>query len=177
MKTIKLICATCNNEFIKDLKEYKRQIKNNKTRFFCNLSCSCSKRNEEKPNSGNIKNLRKKYNDIYSPFRWFVLRSEFRNKKKNYGCNMTVEYLKTLWDTQNGICPFTGWNLILPKNTSKAWECKNPANASLDRIDNSKGYIEGNVRFIAFIANVGKAEFTDIQLIEFCKSVTNNKIL
>ncbi len=189
MKFIEIVCANCNKNFQKDFREYKRQIKNAKYRFFCNRSCLASKRNSEnKPDQNTIKGQEKikklidqfggkTRRDQYSPFRWFILRAEFRNKKKHYDCNITVEYLKNLWEDQKGICPLTGWNLLLPNSTRKAWKYKDPANASLDRIDNSKGYIEGNVRFVAVMANYARNNFSDDQLIEFCKSVTNNKTL
>jgi len=176
MKTIKLQCHYCKNYFDKDLREYNRQIKANKNRFYCNLSCVSSQRNIDFPSKGYpqflIPNNKR---DEYTPFRYYVLKGNYRNKTKNYGCNITVEYLKNLWDSQNGICPFTGWNLILPNNTKNMWDKPNPANASLDRIDNSKGYVEGNVRFIAVIANYARNNFTDDQLIDFCRSVIKNK--
>jgi hypothetical protein len=103
------------------------------------------------------------------------LRGEYRSKHKKYDCNLTVQYLKQLWEKQKGICPFTGQELILPKNTTKPWEQALPMNASLDRLDNSKGYVEGNVRFIAFMANIARQSFTDEQLIDFCKTVTENQ--
>lgn len=177
MKTIKLRCANCEKEFEKEIREYKRQIKNGKTRFFCGLSCVCIKRNEENPPQGNIDNfgdnIRILKKDEYTPFRWFVLRAEYRDRNKGYGCNLSVEFLKKLWEQQKGICPFTGWNLILPQGTDVAWLEHHPSNASLDRIDNSKGYIEGNVRFIAYMANLARQTFTDDQLIGFCKAVTD----
>lgn len=175
MKTIKLTCATCGDVFDKRLNEYNRQIKSGKIRFFCNLSCACSKRNLENPTAGKIENLRPSRKDEFTPFRWFILRAQYRDKQKKQTCNITVEYLKTLWESQKGICPLTGWNLMLPAGTLKAWDEKHPANASLDRIDNSKGYIEGNVRFISFMANIGRSTFSDEQLIEFCKAVVKNK--
>ncbi len=177
MKTIKLQCIYCSKFFEKELKEYRRQIKNNKDKFYCSLSCVSIQRNIDFPGKGNphllIPNNKR---DQYTPFRYYILKGNYRNKKKNYGCDITVEYLKDLWEIQKGICPFTGWNLILPNNTKNMWDKPNPANASLDRIDNSKGYIEGNVRFVAVMANYARNNFTDDQLIEFCKSVTNNKI-
>lgn len=169
---IKISCANCNKDFDKVAREYRRQIKNGNTRFFCSSSCAAIKNNSEIERKGNpqflIANNRK---DEYTPFRWFVLRAQYRDRKKKYGCDLTVEYLKQLWEEQNGICPLTGWHLVLPKNTSKAWEIHSPDNASVDRIDCSKGYMEGNVRFIAFMANIARATFSDEQLIDFCRSV------
>lgn len=173
MKMIKLQCAHCDNLFDKKLKEYKRQIKNGATRFFCNLSCNALTRNKEHPPPGNPQYLiADNRRDNYTQFRWFVRRGEYRNKKKGYGCDLTVEYLKDLWEKQKGICPFTGWNLILPKD-SESFESKNIANASVDRIDNSKGYMEGNVRFISVMANLARQAYTDEQLIKFCKDVAS----
>ena len=174
-KTIKLKCTFCKNDFDKSLKEYNRQIKKNPgVRFFCGVSCTRFQLNQENPPKGNVQNLKAdNKRDEYSPFRYFVLRAKQRNKKKQYGCNITVVYLKDLWDKQNGICPFTGLELILPLGTGKTFINSLPNNASLDRIDNSKGYIEGNVRFISYMANLGRQSFSDDQLINFCQAVSN----
>lgn len=142
--------------------------------FFCTGSCAAIKINSEITRTGNPQFLiADNHRDDYTPFRWFVLRGKDRDKRKNYGCNITVEYLKELWDKQKGICPLSGWNLKLPINASK-WLEKSPANASLDRIDNSIRYMKGNVRFVAVMANLARQDFTDDQVIEFCKAVANN---
>ena len=176
MKTIQLICATCNNEFTKIFREYKRRLKEGHTRFFCSRSCACLKNNEEHPRKGNyqllISNNRR---DQYTPFRWFILRAEYRDRNKGYGCDLSAEYLKQLWDEQDGICPLTGLNLILPVNTRMGFIESNPNNASIDRIDNSKGYLQGNVRFVSVMANLARQSFSDEQLIDFCKAVVKFK--
>jgi len=173
---VKLICAECNKEFLKEDREYKRRLKiNPNIRFFCSRSCSAKTGIRENPQKGNAKFLTgfaDNRRDEYTPFRWFILRAQYRNKKNNRGCNITVEYLKKLWQEQNGICSLSGKELILPID-SDGWLKTDPYNASLDRIDNSKGYIEGNVRFIAFMANVARLTFTDEQLKEFCKNVND----
>lgn len=176
-KTILIVCANCKKEYKKSLKEYKRQIKKGNNRFFCNSSCAAIKISTEIKRKGNPQYLvPDNRRDKFSSFRWFVNRAKYRSKSlQRYDSNISVEYLKDIWDLQNGICPFTGWELILPNNSSYPWKDKNPANASLDRIDNSKGYIEGNVRFIAFMANIARQSFTDEQLIAFCKAVANKK--
>jgi len=124
---------------------------------------------------GNKKGQRKK--DSLTPFRWFVLRAKFRSKQcKRKNCGVTPEFLKQLFDSQNGICPITGWNLVLPDSTSKGWSNgPSPQNASLDRIDPSMGYIETNVRFVSLMANHARNSFDDNTLIDFCESVVKNK--
>lgn len=176
MKSIELICFNCKKSFIKGLKEYNRIIKAGRIRFFCSKPCSTTTQNREKPPKGNPASLLP-YNkdDEYSKFRLYLLHGIYRSKSKNEMCDLDLQYLKELWDKQNGICPFTAWKLILPKNTSKTWENRNPANASLDRINNSKGYIKGNVRFISYMANIARNNFSDQQLIDFCKAVASNE--
>lgn len=175
-KSIDIVCATCGKTFVKSLREYKRRLKQGHTRFFCNLKCNAITRNKEHPPPGNAENLiSDNRRDSFTQFRWFVNRGNYRGKRgRQYGCNLTVEYLKKLWDEQNGKCPFTGWQLILPKDSSYAWSEKDPCNASLDRIDNSLGYVEGNVRFIAVMANLARQTFYDDQVIAFCKAVVSN---
>lgn len=172
MKTVEIFCSQCGQPCIKQLREYKRQIKKGQTRFFCNLSCARLKHNEENPPPGTIGNLQKRKLDHYSPFRWYMLRSQYRTKEDELDCcDLDLSYLKELFDNQQGKCPFTGWNLILPKSTYGFKE-KLPSNASLDRIDNSKGYIKGNVRFISLMANYARNRFSDYEVIEFCNSVS-----
>lgn len=163
----------CGKDFDKDAKEHKRRLKAGHTRFFCSQSCVCTKSNEEHPRKGDASRLiAGNRRDEHTPFRWFVARAIYRDRKKHYGCDITTEYLKSLWDLQEGKCPFTGWSLILPHDID-GWEEYHPANASVDRIDNSKGYMQGNVRFISVMANLARQSFSDIQLIDFCKAVAN----
>jgi hypothetical protein len=178
-KKIILNCAYCKKSFEREAREHRRQLKEGKDIFYCSLSCVCKERNKNNPPKGNIENFkdRVKRKDQYTPFRWFILRAEYRGKRKRkYGCDLTVEFLKKLWEEQNGICPLTGWQLKLPAGTGIAWAESSPSNASLDRIDNSKGYVEGNVRFIAYMANIARQSFSDEQLKHFCKAVVNNEM-
>ena len=46
-----------------------------------------------------------------------------------------------------------------------------PDQASLDRIDNSKGYVKGNVRFVALIYNYARNGFDDEAVLAFCNAV------
>jgi hypothetical protein len=99
-----------------------------------------------------------------------MLRARGRDKDTD----LTVEYLKELWEKQRGICPISKWLLALPKNTN-GWAESHWWNASLDRIDNNIRYRQGNVRFIAVMANLGRARFSDEELYEFCDAVVSTQ--
>ncbi len=166
-KKIVLTCDECGEIFLRRLTEYKRE-KNKGKLTFCGLSCSASwggrnvyrKRIPPAPGSNR---------DQYTPFRYFIKVTKARKKKEH---DINKEYLKELWKSQKGRCPVTDWELSLPKNSDR-FENKAIYNASLDRIDSSKGYIRGNVRFVARIVNYAKSDWGDDVLYKFAEAVYN----
>lgn len=177
-KTVSLICDECGASFQKLKGEYNRRIKRGMTRFFCSLSCGASKNGRENPSKGNPQSLigfENNRRDDFTQFRWFIRRIACRASKKGYQSDIDLSFLRDLWHFQNGICPFTGWKLILPYDAEK-WSADTPFgthSASLDRIDNSKGYLKGNVRFVSVIFNFARNKFTDEDVIEFSKSIVS----
>jgi hypothetical protein len=83
-------------------------------------------------------------------------------EKRGYVFEVTIEYLWNLFQEQKQICAITGDYIPTIKE------------ASLDRIDNSKGYIEGNVQWVTHQANVSKHIMSMDELYEFCKKVLNH---
>jgi len=174
MNTKTCKCFACQREFEKAVSEYNRTIKRN-ARHFCSRECSAlisAKENVQNgiffPHPENLDpgNLR----DDFTPFRWFLARVRSREHKK--ANDLTLEYLKEIWEQQKGICCFTGWKMHLPLGTAKWGNEPKPQRASLDRIDSKKGYIQGNVRFVCVIANYAKNDFDDTDVLAFCKAVT-----
>lgn len=163
---ISLICANCSGPLLKETREVNRWKKQGRNYFFCSPSCSTSHRNKLQPKPQNL--TRGGAIDDLSPFRWFMLRA--RSRKQHEPTDLNHIYIKDLWEKQNGICSITGWQLILPKDTG-GWQESSPRNASIDRIENDRGYVQGNVRFIALIANLARGQFSDVELREFCKAV------
>ena len=49
-----------------------------------------------------------------------------------------------------------------------------PDRASLDRIDSTKGYVKGNIQFVAVMAQYAKHGFTEQELLGFCKRVVEH---
>lgn len=178
MKTVEVLCAGCSKKFGKRIADYNRTERRG-GKHFCSLSCSISISNKtvKRGNVGHFHGRKGIERDGYSPFRWFVTRAVCRRKKKG-DTNLTVEYLKELWENQKGVCPFTGWGMELPE-TSQGWKnCSGKTRrASLDRIDCSKGYVKGNVRFVCVIANMARQNYSDDDVIEFCKAVAVHSVV
>jgi hypothetical protein len=100
--------------------------------------------------------------DEYSPFKMFISNCEMRKKfkKTSFDMDIDVEYLKKLWESQNGICPYTKFKMILPPTTTQYQKTHSLEKASLDRVDSSKGYIRGNVEFVCFFINLAKNSYS-----------------
>jgi hypothetical protein len=167
---IELLCANCSSPFLKLTREHNRWVKQGRTRFFCGHSCAMTERNKTHPGPGNLTNLRPRSRDEHAPFRWFLLRAKAKDRRHRGATSLTLVYLSSVWNSQEGVCPITGWKLILPSCTS-GWETPSPRNASLDRIDCSLGYVEGNVRFVSVMANLARNTYSDESLVEFCLAV------
>jgi len=175
MKTKELVCANCACDFAIPLREWTRQTKKGRTRFFCSRSCAITKGNQEKPRLGNPENWGdKRYVktvDDYSPMRALLAKIRQRSRYKHLEMTLTLESLKAVWDNQNGICPLTGWQLVLPRDTGAPRGHPMPNTASIDRIDNNRWYVDSNIRIVSFQANVARSTFDDECLLAFCQSV------
>lgn len=75
-----------------------------------------------------------------------------RSRKRGMEFDITKEYLLSIWPDE---CPVLGiaWNFAGTKKDRYG-------SPSLDRIDNSKGYVPGNVRIISTRANMIKTNLT-----------------
>ncbi len=176
MASVNLTCNECSKSFSKEKKEYDRWVRKGREQFYCSQSCSTTHGNKVTPHGNQANLVANNRKTKYMQVAWFLRVVTARTKKASYKkgpTDLTLEYLLGLWESQNGICPITGWKLILPYNCSR-WSDENPfgpSSASLDRIDNSIGYVQGNVRFIAVMANYARNNFTDEEVIEFAKAV------
>ena len=176
MKTITTICKECGKKFEKSVSEYNRSEQKG-MKHFCNNTCSAIYVNthmsmENRKKCGDkIKIHAGNRQDNYSGFKYFINKSKVRTQYEIP--DIDVEYLKKLWDTQRGICPYTNLEMTLPKNTleyhSKRSRC--PKRASLDRIDSSRGYIKGNVEFVCYAINLAKNSFTREEMKEFLSEI------
>lgn len=85
-----------------------------------------------------------------------------RAKEKGMEMNVSIEYLSKILEQQNSKCALTGLPLIV--HTGKG-------SASIDRIDSSQGYIEGNVQWVDKRVNIMKNRLPEAEFVELCRLV------
>jgi hypothetical protein len=93
--------------------------------------------------------------------------SALRAKKLERSHNLTGEDIWRILEGQNFRCALSG----IPLTTSV--EKRGPANpfaASIDRLDNTKGYTTENVRIVCVIANMARNVFSDEDFYKMCDS-------
>lgn len=170
MKMTELTCQHCNRTFARPTKEAKRNQSRGR-RMFCSRSCGGKHLIKEK--------LGGYRSDVTPLAKWReanpgaasrprnpfgrVLRSV--KARHNHECDLTVEYLISLWDAQRAICPYTGFSMSVPQRHKG--HTQDPRMGSLDRIDSSKGYIKGNVEFVCLSVNYAKSTFSRQDMIDF----------
>ena len=143
------------------------QIKNNTVQFKVQCDCGTSERwiqPNELLNPNKCFCCQKcahKYNTqklMLSQYNKIKHCAEIRNIK----FMVSLQYLQELWNKQNHKCAITGQKI------------DNIRNASLDRIDSTKDYVQGNVQWTTVRANLSKHTMTMEELYNFCKQVLNH---
>ena len=170
-KLITFVCDNCGCEAQKPLSEYNRNKRTGK-HMFCSRKCAVSFKNKQskgKPISeamrAHLIEISNNRTDEFTGFRYIL-----RNVHKRFkDVDIDLQYLKHLWEIQNGICPYTGIHLTLPtyKGHGDYFTC-----ASLDRIDSSKGYVIGNVQFVSLPINLMKSTMSDLAVKRFLKQIS-----
>lgn len=110
--------------------------------------------------------------DISGDF-WYnhIIRSATGDKGKRKELELSIDktYAWNLFLFQNKKCALSGLSLKFPeKYKDKTYT------ASLDRIDSSKGYVEGNVQWVHKDINLMKNKFDQDYFINICKLISQN---
>lgn len=98
-----------------------------------------------------------------------AIRSRLRDAKlrckklKKNSPVLTDDYLYKLYEIQKGLCAISGVKMTL--------ETTHPLTLSLDQIDASKGYIEGNVQWLAWYVNRAKGEMPLVIFLGMCETI------
>jgi hypothetical protein len=86
-------------------------------------------------------------------------------KKRGIAFEISMKYIWDLFLEQKGHCAFSG----VPLTISKSYGFT----ASLDRINSSEGYIEGNLQWVHKSLNLFKQNLTDQDFLFWCEKVTD----
>lgn len=149
-----------------------------------NCLCSCGKERKvllTHLRQGNTKDCgcKRRKNKLHPQWKGFgeisgnvwhnkVIRSAKGQKgRKPLEINIDVEYGWNLYLNQNKKCALTGQDLYFSSLTDGT------TNASLDRIDSSKGYVKGNVQWLEKDVNMMKRIYSQEYFIEICKMIAN----
>jgi hypothetical protein len=86
-------------------------------------------------------------------------------KRRGIECAISADDIVTLFNEQRGICALTGRSLV--------WGAEGVQRdtLSIDRIDQSRGYVLGNIRLVTYQANFARNRFSDEELFAVCEAV------
>lgn len=142
--------------------------------IYYNVTCNCGQegwRSASCLKSGRTKACKsccKTVNNFNTYLERYFKQVKERARVKNFEINIDCQYLQELWDKQNGKCVLSGLTIDLRIN----WQ-KHLQTASLDRKDNSKGYIKGNIQWVHKDINNMKYTFTEEYFIGLCQAVSS----
>lgn len=144
----KCLCTKCNETIVEKPLNLLRQS------MFC-IECFRKKNNES---------------DIIIPYYYFV-HIQRNAKTRNLEFSVSREYCSNLLEKQKYKCALSGEPIFFTDNSILN---RGKHTASLDRIDSTKGYIEGNLQWVHKKINIMKTNLTDEQFWLFSKKVYFN---
>lgn len=142
-------CVSCGTDFIP---RAHKQI-------FCNKLC------------GDYYRQRTRYKGAYtnkykssSPYRFISQLLGYYGRRET----LSTDYIHSLYVEQNGLCALSGVPM-----THVVGEGQVNTNISIDRIDSSVGYIEGNIQLVCRIVNTMKLNMPVEELRWWCQQIIN----
>ena len=157
-------CQGCGEEF--------EVIADNVVRGLSKGCVSCS----GKKNEGSGNPFWKGCGDIPSSL-W--TRYKHGAKQRGISFKLSLKDMRGQWERQNGICPLTGMKLVMLASNSLDGRklgryLDDTPVASLDRIDNMKGYEVGNIIWVHKTANTMRNAFDMRLFVSMCDLIAKN---
>lgn len=124
----------------------------------------CVKCRKNKP-----KEKHKKFSLENKQRNWFWSKVRSHAFERGIDVEIDFDYILDLFKKQNGQCALTGIDIEFPYIKDH----RKHGNGSLDRIDSSKGYVEGNVRWVLKDINLMRNNHSDQTFIDLCCNVAD----
>ncbi len=156
IKTMNIKCQGCNTFFDKPIKDINRNLKLGR-RNYCSHKCT---------GIGTAKFKRMKKHLICG----YIVSSRKVAIRRNYDFNLTEENLLNMIETQEYKCKISGVKIYLRERNGK----KNLKQASIDRLDCSKGYTIDNIQFVALGINYMRNDTDLEEAINFLEYLKNS---
>jgi endogenous inhibitor of DNA gyrase (YacG/DUF329 family) len=147
-----LVCPVCSTSFSRATKAHRRNLK-------LGRPTTCSRRCQ-------AVNVNVAKNGTTVGFGFYTNLCRKRASKKGIPCDLTNVYMYELFHAQKGVCAISGLPMTLNTNSKKLAD-KSPFYASVDRIDNDLGYVQGNVQFVCLGINYMRNTFSVGATLEF----------
>jgi hypothetical protein len=97
----------------------------------------------------------------------------YRAKRENLEFDIFVQDIEDLYEQQDKKCILSGWPICFNERRQRAGKT-NLGQASVDRIDSSKGYTKDNIQIVHKDINSAKSDRSDKYFIELCCAVADN---
>lgn len=117
-------------------------------------------------NNPEVRNETSKRWDAENPAKRLLLACKARAKQRGHECTITVEDLRAMLAPMT--CAVTGLQLTYEKTSESKTR---PFAPSIDRIDNSSGYVLGNVRVVCCLYNLMRADHKDEDVLIVAKAL------
>lgn len=146
------ICKKCNSPSV---------VRSDYLRNGHTKSCGCELRK-----SGSQHKDWKGYGELSSARFSEIIHSA---KIRGLSFKINLKFAWRLFEKQNRLCALTGLPMRMGNKN------KDRGNASLDRINNTKGYTKNNVRWVLSDINLMKRTLTDEQMFFYCEKILFHK--
>lgn len=152
-------CITCKKEKVLDNFEKRNNALYSQWRTECKVCKNIRDKNNE--------NKRCINNSLEYKLGLLIGNTKQRTKKRNKEAlfNIDIEYLKELYNKQNGICYYSNKKMSFMTNSREK--------ISIDRIDSTKWYEKGNIVLCCWTANNLKQDLTMEEFKEWIKAIHN----
>ena len=108
------------------------------------------------------------HRSIYSSYKNSANQRYKSQTREKIPFDVSIEYLWELFLEQDRKCNISGIEIYFGKTNT------DPRTASLDRVDSSEGYVEGNVQWVHKDINLMKRTLDQDYFIDLCKKIAYN---